>query len=84
MYHLPSCRRSPQLLQVYVRSRSRVCYLSLNYWPIIIKSGAKGRRDRASMTASVIERVLAEGYDLTNVRVSGGTGCLTGAGTGRG
>jgi len=33
---------------------------------------------------SVIEWVLAEGYDLTNTRVSGGTGCLTGAGTGRG
>jgi len=34
-------------------------------------------------TMYVIERVLAEGYDLTNARVSGGTGCPTGAGTGR-
>jgi len=32
----------------------------------------------------VIERVLAEGYDLTNAQVSGGTGCPMGAGTGCG
>jgi len=31
-----------------------------------------------------MERVLVEGYDLTNARVSGGTGCVSGTGTVRG
>jgi len=29
----------------------------------------------------VMERVLVEGYDLTNTQVSGGTGCVSGTGT---
>jgi len=33
--------------------------------------------------SSVIEWVLAEGYDLMNTRVSGGIGYLSGTGTGR-
>jgi len=43
-------------------------------------TGSKATKGKAD----VMEQVLVEGYDLTNARVSGGTGCLTGAGTGRG